>query len=832
MVSNVGGARDKVKSQVKLEAVAEAYGVELTPISHNDVGGLCPFHDEDTPSFAISIPKQVYYCYGCKAKGDVFSFVQAQEQVQFVDAIELVASGFGVDISEFQRPATEEEKRRRSYIDAMEARAFLAMQERSGAFWEYVEGRGLGKDIVDLFQLGWSEHPTVDADTTSLQFDKKSMWTQTIVVPVHDMYGNVVGFRNRGTRKGSLKVVASSKEVPIEQPVIYGFNLARLSIMENDGLVYVVEGEGDLWQMFNHGYTNTICSLGSKLSANTIRELHANGVSTIVVIPDQDKAGREFAKAVAKLRVPGVTIQIVSLPEGDPDDLLRKAPEEFENSIRLPTHGIDYIVRSEAALAPRDTLSQRLSILDRAKRALGGMTGAEMAIAAEVAVEVLGLEYQTALDYLREVNDEPTRLYDTALERDVLAAALSSPEACGEVFTHIRPEDFYLDSHQVLASALWDLYVSAATPSRTAVALKIPDPKILDTIPDGRSPDHFLLSHLADLSGKRRLVDLSRGIVSAVSNRENTVKDAANEAITGISRIVVRDRQVADASTLVTSAMDRIMERMRDPKSIIGYDLGGDLHTLNHTIHGVQANRYMVLAGGSGTGKTALMAKVCRRLATRFEVPSLILSFETGKEVITDRLIAGEANVHLERMMTGKLTPDEVTRVMDAAAIIGAAPIEITESGRTFEEAAAIIRHKVLTSGVQAVYLDYIQLMHLADAQRMGRYLELGQISGRLLELTQELGIFTCAVAQLNRDGAKKGGTSGGHDVGDSFRIFQDADIFVSYMERDKDDIELRGPEFGNRVMQIDKNRKDGKDDVRCYMLADLAHQQVKEIVK
>ena len=825
MITNIAAAKEEIREQVDLASVVEAYGIELQPIATNDVGGLCPFHDEDTPSFAVSTEKQVYFCYGCKAKGDVFSFVQSMEGIGFVDAIHSIAEAFGVDIQRFMRPMTEAEKELQVLYEAMEDRATQAVEDRGKDFAAYMKKRQIPESIYDLFQIGWSDDADQDYDGP-LEFDKRAKWHHAVVVPIRDFYGRIVAFRNRPLMKGAAKVQASSKDMPLEQPLVYGFDVAKSSIMESGGQAYIVEGEADLWQMFAHGYTNTICSLGSSMKADTIRALHEQGVTELVFLPDQDKAGREYARSVAKLRIPGVSIKIAGYSASDPDEALKADPELFAQEIKEETNGIEYIIRHASSFRKTETITQKLDVLSDVKRTMGSMTKAEAALAAEIAEILLGVHYETAFNHLMEV-EQVGKLHDLQLEKKILAAAMSDMMVCGEIVNALRPEDFYLPNHQRIARAIWKLYMGSADVDRVSVGTKLEDPKILDSIPDTGRADSYSISAVRDLAQKRSLVDLGRNISSLAHNREHSAVDAANDAMAGLSRIVVGSHEVAGMEGLVHSMMDTVLERVKNPNIIIGQDLGDQFRT----IHGFQRNRYMVVAGGSGAGKTALAGAMVRHLAIKYGTPSLVLSFETGKEVLTQRFVAGHAGVDMERVSTGRLSKDEFDKLSQAAAEIGASPIYFTESGRTYEEAAAIIRHSVLTQGVENVVIDYIQLMELANPDRgMNRYREVGQVSGGLLQLTQELNLRMIAVAQLNRDGAKKGGASGGHDVGESFRIYQDADIFVSFMERSEEHVEKFGPKFGNRVMKIDKNRKDGKDDVSCYLLADLKTQSIREV--
>jgi replicative DNA helicase len=140
----------------------------------------------------------------------------------------------------------------------------------------------------------------------------------------------------------------------------------------------------------------------------------------------------------------------------------------------------------------------------------------------------------------------------------------------------------------------------------------------------------------------------------------------------------------------------------------------------------------------------------------------------------------------------------------------------------------AILRHDVLKRGTRLAVVDYIQLMHMAEADgRLRRDQELGQISRGFLELAKELDITLLVLAQQNRE-AVKAGSNEGTGIGESFKIYQDADVFITFREKSKEEIEADGPEKGNRRMKLSKHRH-GKGGVEINMIADLDVMRLRE---
>jgi replicative DNA helicase len=269
-------------------------------------------------------------------------------------------------------------------------------------------------------------------------------------------------------------------------------------------------------------------------------------------------------------------------------------------------------------------------------------------------------------------------------------------------------------------------------------------------------------------------------------------------------------------------------ERLRDPNPIIGLDLGPDWKNINFALHGLQNERYGILAAPSGFGKTAIAGAWSKRVAVELGVPTLYLTFETGPETLTDRLISSVSGVESDKIVTGFLNADEVDAVHTAAARIARSPLLITERGIVAEEAIALIRHDVLRRGTKFVVVDYIQLMRGAGTKyNVRRDQELGDISRALLELSHDLGIHMIVLAQINRSGIK-GGKPTKEDIGECYKIIQDCDYaFIAY-EKSKEEKDADGPDKGDAFGYLDKNRH-GKAGVGANLDRDLAVMRIKE---
>lgn len=312
--------------------------------------GLCPFHDERTPSFSVNADHGLYYCFGCGASGDAIGFVQATESLDFRGAVEMLADRYGVELVREQEDPREEERRRRR--DRL-----LALADRAAAYyarylWDSSEARharshllerGLEEQVLRDFRVGYapSAHDRIIKAAGADGYRPEEIaaaglasrgrggqlydrFRARITFPLADPRGRVLGFGARASREGQQPKYLNSSENELYHKgrQLFGIDRARVQAAKA-GRVVVVEGYTDVLALHQAGLVETVAIMGTALTQEQLAEL-ARTASTVFLALDADRAGQEaMLRAARGAEDRGVELRVVALPEGsDPADLV------------------------------------------------------------------------------------------------------------------------------------------------------------------------------------------------------------------------------------------------------------------------------------------------------------------------------------------------------------------------------------------------------------------------------------------------------------------------------------------------------------------------------
>jgi DNA primase len=346
-------SKDRVRDAVDFVELVSAR-TDLRRAGPSSYEGLCPFHDERSPSFGIDPGRKVYYCFGCQAKGDVFTFVQETEGVDFRGALELLADRFGVELErEAEDPREAEHRRRRERLMELLART-AAFYER--CLWEsgegalareYLKGRGLEEQTLRAFHVGYAPsawdrvllasrrggfseqelYATGLAQRSSSERGRiYDRFRARLMFPLADVRGRVLGFGARALREEQKPkyLNTSDNEVYHKGQHLYGADLARAHAARA-GRVILCEGYTDVIAMHQAGVPNTVGLMGTALTAEQVGEL-ARMASTVLLALDADTAGQEAMLRASELAARRrLELRVVSLPGGmDPAELLQR----------------------------------------------------------------------------------------------------------------------------------------------------------------------------------------------------------------------------------------------------------------------------------------------------------------------------------------------------------------------------------------------------------------------------------------------------------------------------------------------------------------------------
>jgi DNA primase len=347
---------EAVKSAVEILPLVEDY-VRLRKAG-GTYKGLCPFHQEKTPSFTVSPARGTYKCFGCGEGGDAIAFVEKLEQVDFVGAIEALAQRFGIQIEyeEISPEADRARKRKQRLTQLMErATSFyerMLWDTDQGAFArEYLDSRGFHDDVCRQFRLGYAPGgPTLTRRALQEGFTQEDLlagglvnrrgndyFTRRIVFPLADARGAVRGFQARKLHDDDplppKYVNSPESELFKKGDLLYGLDTARQPIAKQDRAV-VVEGNTDVLALRQAGFEPVVASMGTALTQSQLRELNRL-TKRLFLCFDSDAAGQEATLKGMELAVTqGFDVKIVTLPKGtDPAD----DPAAFEQRLHAPS---------------------------------------------------------------------------------------------------------------------------------------------------------------------------------------------------------------------------------------------------------------------------------------------------------------------------------------------------------------------------------------------------------------------------------------------------------------------------------------------------------------
>ena len=334
--------------------------------------GLCPFHDDKSPSFYVSPAKNICKCFACGEGGTAVHFIMKHEQLGYFDALRFLAKKYNIEIQE--RELSDEEKRIRSDRESMFIVNAWAQQYFSQMLHEHVEGktvgmryfieRGFREETIRKFQLGYSldQRDALYQQAIRKGYKKEYLEKTGLVIayengnvndrfrgrvifPVHSLSGKVVAFGGRVLKKDEKTAkYVNSPESPIyhKSNELYGIYFAKQAIVKADRC-YLVEGYTDVISMHQSGVENVVASSGTALTHGQIRLIH-RFTNNITVLYDGDAAGIKAAiRGIDLLLDEGMNVKVVLLPDGeDPDSFARShSATEFTEFIRQ--HETDFI---------------------------------------------------------------------------------------------------------------------------------------------------------------------------------------------------------------------------------------------------------------------------------------------------------------------------------------------------------------------------------------------------------------------------------------------------------------------------------------------------------
>jgi DNA primase len=457
---------------------------------------VCPFHKEKTPSFTVNPQRQIYHCFGCGAGGDVFKFVMQYENVEFMEAVRMLAQRAGVVLQVDQQDKAEEGLKEQLYRVHEEATRFfqdvLRQSRAADTAREYLKKRQLGPDIVEAFGLGFAPRAT---DVT-LRFGEKhgfapalletsgllaksedgriyDRFRDRLMFPIRDLSGRVIAFSGRILEKeASPAKYLNSPETPIfrKSKVLYAMDRARKSIIEARTCL-LCEGQIDVIRCHGAGITHAVAGLGTAITEDHSRLIKRHA-DTVTLLMDADTAGQNSAIRSAEIFLEGeLSVQVAALPVGeDPDSLIvKRGADALREVLGRARSVIDFQID---VLSAREDLKTEQGFRRVAKALLETIQHAQSSVQRDQllreAASRLGVSETALREDLRRTRVQPRTQAENAgspaatppdapppvEEKDLVRLLLHHPDTAGLVARFVKPEQLSDARCQVLVKGL------------------------------------------------------------------------------------------------------------------------------------------------------------------------------------------------------------------------------------------------------------------------------------------------------------------------------------------------------------------------------------------
>lgn len=426
----------------------------------NNYKGVCPFHNEKTPSFVVSDQKQIFTCFGCGASGDLIEFVKRYYNLEFGEAVEKIASEHGIVL---EKSSYDDNRSKYFEVNKLAAEFFYkGFTEKANKGYSYMKNRGISPQILKKFGIGYADEnwDSLYNYLISKNIDKKIMvelglvsvsngkyydkFRNRVIFPIINTNGKVIGFGGRAIGDDNPKYLNSPESVIFQKKNnLYGLNLSRQSVGK-ENFIILVEGYMDTIALYQAGVQNVAASLGTALTENQaklIKRYTKDG--NVVLSYDADSAGRKAAlRGLDILRNENCKVKVLHVTDGkDPDEFIKKNGKNA--FLKLVYDALPYGDYKLEAAKEGFNLSRDDDKIDYMKKAVGIIKGLspveqdiyinklakELNIASgAIRMELLGTKQEAVKKNHHEENEKNHSSEVSTLERTLIKLILTDEE--------------------------------------------------------------------------------------------------------------------------------------------------------------------------------------------------------------------------------------------------------------------------------------------------------------------------------------------------------------------------------------------------------------------
>lgn len=562
---------DEIRNQLDIVEVIAEY-VPLKP-SGKGYKGLCPFHQEKTPSFMVDQERQIFHCFGCGEGGNIFSFIMKIEKMNFPEAVKILADKAGVDL-----PAARDQDNQYFYqkelilkfndITADYYQRNLFQPQGKNAL-QYLFKRHFQEEVIKKYRIGYAlpgyEHvirlllqkkfQLTDLMKAGLAVKSKKSgkvmdyFRNRIIFPIINVQGKIVAFGGRVLNDGLPKYI-NSPETPVYSKGrhLYGLYQARKAIREYNQVI-IMEGYTDILTAYQYGFENVVASLGTALTNQQV-DLLKRYTDEVIIAFDSDAAGKNATlRGLDLLKKAGLKVKIISLPgNSDPADILiEKGKDYFATLIKNSLPLIDYKLANLIQNYNQKTNEGKVSIVREIFADLSNIhSQMELQMEVKKIAEKLDLEEESILkdlDRFKRGNrtlphiSTKTNVESTHInaEKIIIGGMLQKSDCTEKICSELTKDDFSIKEHRDIVSIIYELFKKGEKISLQKVIDKLDDLKKINLLSEiimkdiVSSDDEAILRSLNAIKKYKLKLELKK--IRAKIKDEETIK---NEVTPGL----------------------------------------------------------------------------------------------------------------------------------------------------------------------------------------------------------------------------------------------------------------------------------------------------------
>lgn len=460
---------NKLRTSVDIIDIIGSY-IPLTKKGRNFFG-VCPFHDDHSPSMSVSSEKQIYKCFSCGASGNVFTFIEEYENVSFIEAIEIVAKKAGITLSTKLTKPNENNKFQKYYeIMSMATKYYQNnLKTQSGLMAkEYLIARGFKEEVIDEFQIGvsldekdalkklllnkgYGEKFLIDLGLLSEGTTSFDQLSGRIIIPLQDASGKIIGFTGRIYRNESTAKYINTKETVIfkKGDNLYNYFLAKEAIKKERSVI-LVEGQMDAIRLYSEGFKNVVATGGTSLTKEQIELLKKLKVKIILCL-DSDNPGLEATYRVGEeLTKNNLEVYVIRLADAkDPDEYIKKfGKEAFQNNLKSLTKYFDFKI---LYLKNNKDLNNSVDLAKYINEVLTVLKNEQDDILKELTLQKLSKDYGIDLKVLKDKLGEitkPLKIVNMVKPKEEALKKDKYHQACEKMLFYMMNDRIYIKMYQ------------------------------------------------------------------------------------------------------------------------------------------------------------------------------------------------------------------------------------------------------------------------------------------------------------------------------------------------------------------------------------------------